>query len=111
MKSLEDEVEDLAYLDELRVRSAALRDEGRKALQAVLEMPDMVGWEVDGDSIETALMIKSLCYRGAKSDVLQPLVAKLERMSLQEAFDTKSDEVPVLRAARAMQALVAAPDS
>jgi hypothetical protein len=109
MPSLEDEIETLDQLDKLRISSAALRDEGRKAL---LERPTEL-WESAGDAVEDALVVKALCPRTPAPlprEVL-PLINGLEQMRLEEFFDTEKDQVPILRAARTMQALVATPDS
>ncbi len=117
MKSLEEEIEDLADLDSLRIRSGKLRDEGREALKGL--RPDQ--WESAGDRIEDALVVKALCIRIAHEAPPRRLVRALESMTLQEVFAsaanqergdlTAGDEVPILRSARALQALVAAPDS
>ncbi len=111
MRPLEEEIDDLTELDRFRIHAASLRDEGREALRAVLNDPSVPGWEDLGDLVETSLMVKALCQRGVQGPPLEFLVKQLEMMTLSEAFEPASDEVPVLRAARAMQALVAAPDS
>lgn len=110
MSSLEDDIEMLSELDTLRVRSATLRNEGRKALLAVLNGELAKGWEEPGEPLEDGLLFKALCYRGAEP--LPPrMITQLESATLAEVVGSESAQIPVLRAARALQALVSAPDS
>ena len=103
--SLEDEIESLTELDALRVRSGTLRDEGRKALRN-----ETIKWESAGDGVEDALVVRALCQRGPDGPP-KDLVQKLEELQLGDFLSDQRDSVPILRAARGMQALVAAPDS
>ncbi len=103
--SLEDEIESLTELDALRVRSGTLRDEGRKALRN-----ETIKWESAGDGVEDALVVRALCQRGPDGPP-KDLVQKLEELRLGDFLSDQRDSVPILRAARGMQALVAAPDS
>ncbi|HMB53795.1 MAG TPA: hypothetical protein VKU40_10780, partial [Thermoanaerobaculia bacterium] len=106
MRLLEDEIDLLTELDALRVRSAKLRDAGQRALQ---EWENQ--WVRAGDVVEDALHCRTLCESPDSIAKLDKLVQDLEQLGPEEIFSTSLDEVPVLRAARAMQALVAAPDS
>jgi hypothetical protein len=101
MRSLEEEIEDLEKLDRQRVKSAAMRDEGRRALREVAES----SWGKEAQT-DDALLVKALCDRGKGPP--ERHVERLEK--LVEGADDEGD-IPVLRAARSMQALAAAPDS
>jgi hypothetical protein len=81
-----------------------------KALLALLRGEIQKGWEEPGDLLEDALLIKALCYRGAEP-LSENLIGPLEATTLEKALGLEPDQVPVLRAARALQALVSAPDS
>jgi hypothetical protein len=105
--SLEQDMDILVDLDDLRVRSAKLRDEGRQALDKLSEKD----WESANDKVEDALVAKALCYRTTSANSHQDLLAVLEAIDLEGTFESDSDQVPVLRSARIMQALVSAPDS
>ena len=103
---LEDEIDKLSDLDRLRVRSAELRDRGRDALRD----PDNKRWHDSDSPVEEALIVKALCDRRTGTGPPDQLVTSLESMKAKEIFDG-AIKVPVLRAARAMQALAAAPSS
>lgn len=101
MKSLEEEIEELERLDERRIESATMRDQGRKALRADLT------W-LDKNGSNDALVIKALCDR--EEGPPPELVRKLENLPPDEIL-SETEEISILRAARSMQALAAAPDS
>ncbi len=110
MSNLEDQIESLSELDGLRVRSAELRDGGRAVLRAHPSGEDD-HWESAGDLVEDALVVRALTFRGPLGAPPGQVVETLERVRIEDTFDVSHDQVPILRAARAMQALVAAPDS
>ncbi len=103
MRSLEEEIEELEKLDKVRIESAGMRDQGRDVLRNVQS-----GWGVSTTKIEDAYVLKALCDRKKSPD--PQLVAKLEDLTLDEILGN-SEGLPVMRAARSMQALAAAPDS
>lgn len=103
---LEDEIDKLADLDRLRVRSAEMRNRGRDAL---LDLNNERWQELDS-SAESALIVKALCDRRTGTRPPEELVTNLERVTCEEIFGA-SVKMPVLRAARSMQALAAAPSS
>jgi chloramphenicol 3-O-phosphotransferase len=100
MKALEDEIEELEALDQVRIQSAELRDQGRKALRA-----SGLTWARES-SMDDALVVKALCDR--RDGPPKDRVASLERF---QRAAGQPDLLPILRAARSMQALAAAPDS
>src|SRR5687768_12886234 len=103
---LEDEIDKLSDLDRLRVRSAELRNRGRDAL---LDR-DNERWQESDSPVEEALIVKALCDRRTGAQPPQELVTSLESMKAKDIFDD-AIKIPVLRAARAMQALAVAPSS
>jgi ATPase family associated with various cellular activities (AAA) len=107
MHSLEEEIDMLTALDDLRVRSAKLRDEGRTALAEYKQEQ----WESANDKIEEALVFKALNHHGSVHPAQASILKNLENITLEDTLEVVSDQVPVLRAARIMQALVSAPNS
>jgi hypothetical protein len=112
VKSLEDEIEDLEKLDELRIRSARMRDQGRAVLRSEKKGVEK-GWHDSPNAFEDAVIVKALCDR--KEGPLPARVRKLEAKSADEILNdehlNRPENSPILRAARSMQALAAAPDS
>jgi ABC-type multidrug transport system fused ATPase/permease subunit len=132
MAALEDEIEVLSQLDEYRVQSAKRRDEGRKALAASLPLD----WKNDGvaadddrprkehkskrqwtdlkaPALEGALAVRALLgqIRGEDEPNVQSVVRVLTRLSTSQAFANGPDDMPILRAARTMHALVNSADA
>jgi hypothetical protein len=99
MESLEDEIEALENLDKWRIKSAQMRDEGCSALRHV--EPRHWGKK---SGMDDALIVKALC------DLSIPPPSERVRRLESPNYDDKNP-LPVLRAARSMQALAAAPDS
>ncbi len=99
---LEDKIETLSALDRLRIESATLRDMGRDALRDF----DNIGWERSDSPVENELAIKALCDR--KKGPPEDLVRRIEMIRPRDILGG-SVQVPVLWAARSMQALAAAP--
>jgi hypothetical protein len=67
--SLEDAIDDLVALDQLRVRSAQLRDAGRVALLSSLQPQkhaEAIHWQETDFYGEEALIIKALCHPKAE---------------------------------------------
>ncbi len=106
MTLLEDDLESLNALDDLRIRSAQLRDEGMAGLE---QRPE--DWVEAKDAVEQALVCRVLSHSHNKDKLLPEIVSNLEQIAIDDIFSLKSDRVPILRAARAMQALVRAPHS
>ncbi len=115
MRTLEEDIDTLTDLDRLRIRSAELRDEGRGTLRFIVETDEEIKKKAalppSRDIMQDALIVKALSFRGKGGFPPPALVQRLEEIRLEAVLGTGADEVPVLRAARAMQALVAAPDS
>lgn len=107
MRLLEEEIDELNKLDELRIRSAQLRDDGKRALRN-FEHSD---WIEAKDPIEKALICRVLSYDPEEPANTAKFIKDLEKLTPQDIYKEDSDRVPVLRAARAMQALVKAPAS
>lgn len=111
---LEQQVDELMQLNQLRITSAQLRDDGYRAL-----VDPRIEWSAADDPIERAILCRTLMRStyAAASPVSTArshwakMVEELEAYSLEEVSDTSQDRLPVLRATRTMQALVAAPDS
>jgi hypothetical protein len=111
---LEEDIDALEELDRLRKRTGKLLDEGRNGLCEDLKgRPLLAAANLEDRStrfMEDALMLRALCYSGAPS--LPELLRSVESMRLDDVVGAKDqDDIPVLRAAAAMQALVTAPDS
>src|ERR1051325_11505607 len=117
MATLEDDIERLTELDQLRVLAARLRDEGRNALSRSFERKrdPHEKWEPADprhDVIEKAVVLKALLAHRINPVKIPPrLLQDLESLTLTQVMDPEPDGVPVLRAARAMCGLVAARDS
>jgi hypothetical protein len=108
MMSLEDEVDQLEKLDRYRVASAKMRDQGRMTLRRHLQRGE--DWAPTSDKNDP-LVMKALCDK--KEGPPRELVSELERLPelAADSADKGPVTMPVLRAARSMQALAAAPDS
>ncbi len=102
MDDLDAEIEQLERLDRQRIVSAEMRDQGRKALRDHLDVSE--DW-AQSSTKHDPLVVKALCDR--KEGPPLQLVKDLE--CIQEG--EKPVSLPVLHAARTMQALAAAPDS
>jgi hypothetical protein len=112
MNHLEDEIEELHDLDELRVRSASWRDQGREALREIGSEDER--WRTSEYPSQNAVVVKALCDRRAGMPLpknLEKLVDELEHLDADKILAKDSTPVPVLAAARNMQALAAAPSS
>ena len=111
---LEDDIDTLEELDRLRKRTGKLLDDGRESLRETRTKHPLPAAAHSEDRsrqfMEHALVLRALYHPGAPSPP-EPLSA-LESMSLDDMVGTRDqDDIPVLRAAAAMQALVIAPDS
>ncbi|MEA2344541.1 MAG: hypothetical protein QOF63_2710 [Thermoanaerobaculia bacterium] len=132
MAALEDEIVVLSQLDEYRVQSAKRRDEGRKALAASLPLDwknDSVTADDDrprkehkskrpwtdlkAPALEGALAVRALLgqVRGEDEPNVQNVIRVLTRLSTSQAFANGPDDMPILRAARTMHALVNSADA
>lgn len=109
MALLEDEIDDLVVLDEYRIESARLRDKGREALaRNALSHEPKLCVNPDAPLSEDALTIRALLAHNPDDydSEVQVIVDKLLGQRIRDAFSTRTDAMPVLRAARAMHALV-----
>jgi KaiC/GvpD/RAD55 family RecA-like ATPase len=108
---LDDEFKRLSELDNLRIRARELSDQGMKSLASIEnndppEGPDATEWEASRWMVETALLVRVQNKR-EPGEAKKPLVEKLNGISLSEhLFPPDGAEVPVLLAARAMQAFI-----
>lgn len=116
MKTLESDLGTLAKLDNYRKHARTLRDRGHETLMQLAGQraaPDDP-WRVSDDEVERALVVKvqSKDYepQQSKQSVIKgQFVKRLNDVRLEELFDEEDRErVPVLGAARTMQALVGA---
>ena len=85
---LEDEIDKLADLDRLRVRSAEMRNRGRDAL---LDLKNQRWQELDS-SAESALIVKALCDRRTGTRPPEDLVTNLEQVTCEEIFGASGDQ-------------------
>jgi len=117
MLSLEDEIYVLDQLDEFRIESAMLRERGREALAeslAALQLDPSDGrkkrrWEdFDAPILEAALSVRALTAHAPDTYAadIEPLIDYLIALPIEVAFGANRDEMPILRAARAMHALL-----
>jgi hypothetical protein len=111
MKPLEDDIEALRELDHWRVRAATLRNRGKKALRS-----DSISWApTTALTLEDAAVLKALLVHSrSETDETNAAAARarrLEQIDAKAVFGSDVDQLPVLRAARAMYALVGSPDS
>jgi hypothetical protein len=120
MTSLEQDVDRLKEYNRWRELSAKMRDRGCKALVGSLDpgAPDArIEWKPleRGDTLEIAELLKALLvHRPTRRDnpeAIRRLTTLLEQVPAREAFSDDPDRLPVLRSAKAMCALAAAPDS
>lgn len=113
-KYLEEEIEELEALDRLRIKSAEIRDQGRKSLRKVEEgRDDKEGWYTKEAWPGQPNVVKALCDR--QDGPLEEMVKNINRQTAAEILNAeilqKPERLPILWAARSMQALAAAPDS
>jgi hypothetical protein len=121
MEQLDDVVGDLRQFDRWRRKAALLRDQGCEALLESLAPPSpgstVNPWPVLGDDqlLEKAEVLKALLYHQKRGDnyeeKVSELTAALEKVTREQALQDDPDHVPVLRSAKALCALAAAPDS
>src|SRR4051812_31783448 len=102
MRLLEDDVETLSQLDEYRVTSAELRDEGRKALAASFSARQE-WWQDDEKKVgtlEKALAVRALLVHTPEryEPVTSELADALTKLTIYAAFDPEPDKMPFLRA-------------
>jgi hypothetical protein len=121
ISSLESTIEQLNDLDQWRVKAAKLRDSGKETLRHERR------WHTEGrkqplsghsgsERLEDATVLRALlCHRrsdsGGADAAVQKLVKSLEDLRLPHIADPEDDNLPILRAARILTALAAAPDS
>ncbi len=128
---LESSIDRLNELDQLRIRAAQLRNLGKDALRT-----GAIKWHEELDprrqpqvpslattlrpsgshTLEDATVLRALlCHRrpdtGSAKTAIETLVESLELLALEDIADIEDDSLPILRAARTLTALAAAPDS
>lgn len=114
MKTLESELSTLARLDDYRKQARDLRDRGHETLLQLTSQRDAPEspWRVSGDEVETALVVKVQSkdrkpQEGKKAARKDQFIKRLTDVRLEDLFAEEDRErVPVLGAARIMQALV-----
>ena len=117
MLSLEDEIYVLEQLDAFRIESAVLRERGRKALAQSLgnlhlasphEHKKRTRHDFDAPILEAALSVRALMAHSPDTYAVEvePLIQYLIALPIERAFGANRDEMPILRAARGMHALL-----
>jgi hypothetical protein len=126
--TLESAIETLNELDHWRVRAAKLRDDGKKTFQKPRQWHEELAKKRQAGSsstppkrcgsqtLEEANQLRALlCHRrpdvGDANEVGKNLTTALEKLDIREIADPEDDSLPILRAARVLMALAAAPDS
>ena len=117
MRRLEDEIDTLIALDKHRERARELLEQGMESLAAIDDngalqhdgegdsSPTGSGWHRSTGRIEAAMLVRVQNKHGQAS---QPLMEALRTLELGKHLLTPDpDRIPVLLAARAMQALIA----
>lgn len=113
-KYLEEEIEELEALDRLRIKSAEIRDQGRTSLRKVKECKhDQEGWYTKDDRSGQPIIVRALCdhKEGPPEDLVKKISLQTAAEILGHEILQKPEKLPILWAARSMQALAAAPDS
>lgn len=125
---LDSGIDRLNALDQLRVRAALLRNAGKDTLRtrahkwheedfARSRQADSSDAErLGSQTLEDATVLRALlCHRrpdvGEAKGAIETLVTSLEQLTLENIADIEDDCLPILRAARVLTALAAAPDS
>lgn len=114
MTKLEEDLDLLREFDRTREIAAGLRDHGWNLLRESERASPMRNPPEPADILATAEVLKALLTRRAlamSSGVLDELTSALEKVSRERALSSEPDNIPVLRSAKAMCALAAAPDS
>lgn len=115
MKHLEEDIEELLELNKLREYSAEMRNQGREHLLGFDAVSNQSSTQSDPPTSD-AIIVKALFDSRMdlppnKKRALENLVKGLEGLSANEILHNDPDEMAILRAARTMQALDAAPCS
>jgi hypothetical protein len=111
---LDDELKALSELDNLRIRAGELADRGMSSLASIesnapIDETDAKFWQASGWLLETALLVRVQNKRKSGA-AKEGLVKRLQEISLPDHLLSPNDEeLPVLLAARTMQALIAFP--
>lgn len=113
MATLEEDIDRLTELDAFRVKAAQLRDSGRRELARSFDADIEDEWDTTSTPVlENSAVLKAiLAHRLNRVDYPASLVTGLETLPLNSVLSDLPDSVPVLRAAKAMCALSAAPNS
>lgn len=109
MRSLDDDLEDLTELDGYRMQSAEWRDAGR------WELANRKEWQgLDAPLSEYSVTVRALRVHQPDKNleaVRRILAEQFDGLEIDRVFDAKPDDMPILRAARIMHALLSGPAS
>ncbi len=114
MRTLEEDIDRLTQFDAWRVRAAEMRDGGGRKLVALTTGP---GKPAQREVLMDAAVLRALAglriqeLKQPSGTGLSSLVGSLEKVSIKRVLGVSPDGIPVLRAAKAMCALTAAPNS
>jgi hypothetical protein len=123
---LEEDVERLTQFDDWRVKAARMRDAGRTALADSYKDENRKLWEPESELrptesrqaprteiLEYAAVLRAVLAHHRTNWIEPPrfLIDRLESVTAGEVMDPSPDEVPVLRAAKAMCAMALTPNS
>ena len=116
MRTLETDIDLLKDYNASRIVAARMRNDGLAALAVSVDNPDPRVWKGLDGVLERAEVLKALLLQRDRSTAdfkrYRDLAAKLEdNVSIAGVMQESPDPLPVLRAAKAMCALAAAPDS
>jgi hypothetical protein len=118
--TLDTAIDRLADLDALRHLAGKYQEAALQALTAKPYAGGRDGWANPGDLVEVALLLRALAVARTRSlmhdnshdktwnATRNTLVEKLKALKSSDLFEKGDDEVPMLRTARCMQALVLA---
>jgi hypothetical protein len=117
MPTLEADIDRLKEYNALRIVAGRMRDDGLKALAASVDKPSERPWRHLEGVLERAEVLKALLQKRVRDEKdfkrYRKLAEPLEEdgITIQKVMSEDPDPLPVLRAAKAMCALAAAPDS
>jgi hypothetical protein len=109
MRRLEDDIEDVTTLNDLRVSAKHMLAQGKMALAGIDNLPPRDGWDGSRGPIETAMLLG--VQHQAKLATSPTLKQQICEIRLTGDLLTEDRErIPVMLAARVMQTLVASAD-
>lgn len=121
MPSLEEDIQPLKQLHELRKQCIDLRDQAILAITSEPYGDQRARWQPRGDQVEQALVARAIYAarkdhvrlgkrdRSVSTEAVDALKLRLEDLYADSRSQNHGDDVPVLRAARVLQALATTP--